>query len=192
MDPAGCQGPYWNESLGRSDGYALVCRGWLDVPVSIPADGDYRIEVVAYQQAAGDEPARLGIVVESDIEASRGAKRIRRKLVELHEKLLGVTVTADSPDVDAAFQLFVEVWEREREYELEDYEPDRGGVRERTTAGTSAASTTMSILKESQKMSFITTSRAALDFNWDRVGEILDEADFRMKNVLKSGLGSLC
>ncbi len=114
MDPADCQGPHWNESLGRRDGYALFCRRWLDVPVSIPADGDYRIEVVAYQQAAGDEPAMLGFVVESDIETSRGAKKIRRKLVELHEKLLGVRVTVDSPDVDAAFRLFVDIWEQYR------------------------------------------------------------------------------
>ena len=114
MDPMLHGGPYWNDSLQRNDGYILHWDRWLDVPVSIPADGNYRIEIVAYQKALGDEPAMLGIVVESDIETSAGARAIRNKLVELHETLLGETVTADSPDVDEAFHLFVEVWDQQR------------------------------------------------------------------------------
>ena len=107
-DPQGCNRPYWK------GGYGLLCRGWLDVPVSIPADGDYRIEVVAYQQAAGDEDAILEIVVESDVETSRGSMLIRSKLVELHEKFFGVTVSVDSPEVETAFQFFVDIWDGKR------------------------------------------------------------------------------
>ena len=114
LAPADCRGPYWDESRRRYDGYGLWCNRWLDVPVPIPAEGDYRVEVVAFQEPAGDESAMLGIVVESDIDTSRGAMLIRNKLVELHEKLLGETVTVDSPDVEAAFQMFVEVWDRHR------------------------------------------------------------------------------
>ena len=43
-----------------------------------------------------------------------GANAIRGKLVELHEKLLGVRVTPHSPDVEAAYRLFVDVWKRKR------------------------------------------------------------------------------
>ena len=43
-----------------------------------------------------------------------GPARIRRKLVDLHWKLFGVTVAMDSPDVEAAYRLFVDVWERKR------------------------------------------------------------------------------
>ena len=114
LDPQEAGGPHWDDARGRFNGYILWSEGWLDVPVSIAADGDYRIDVVAYQEAAGEESARLEIVVESDIETSRGALAIRRKLVELHEKLLGVTVTVDSPEVETAFRLFVEVWDRKR------------------------------------------------------------------------------
>ncbi len=106
-----CRWRWWNDSTGREDGFILSCGRWLDVPVSIPVDGDYGIDVVAFQKPYGDESAVLGIRVESDVETSAGARAIRNKLVELHEKFLGVTVTADSPDVEAAFQLFVEIWE---------------------------------------------------------------------------------
>ena len=45
-----------------------------------------------------------------------GLPAIRNKLVELHDKLLGVQVTSDSPDVEAAYRLFVDVWQRKREF----------------------------------------------------------------------------
>ena len=37
-------------------------------------------------------------------------RTVRGKLVELHDKLLGVVVSPDSPDIDAALDLWVEVW----------------------------------------------------------------------------------
>ena len=41
--------------------------------------------------------------------STSGTDAIRNKLVELHDKLLGVQVTPHSPDVEAAYQLFVDV-----------------------------------------------------------------------------------
>ena len=70
--------------------------------------------MIAYQQAAGGEPANLEIGIESLGGNSLGARAIRSKLAELHEVLYGVKVAEDSPDVEEAFQLFVEVWERKR------------------------------------------------------------------------------
>ena len=42
------------------------------------------------------------------------ADAIKEKLVELYDKLLGVQVTANSPDVEAAYRLFVDVMNRGR------------------------------------------------------------------------------
>ena len=87
----------------------------LGVPVEIPADGEYRIEVVAWADHAADEVPLLHVMVESDTENSVGAAGIREKLVELHDKMLGVQVEPDSPDVEAAYRLFVNTWQRGRE-----------------------------------------------------------------------------
>ena len=84
----------------------------LAVPVNIPSDGTYQIEISAWGDQAGDELPRLSVTVESDAENSAGAATIKDKLVELHDKLLGVQVTPDSPDVEAAYRLFVDVWQR--------------------------------------------------------------------------------
>lgn len=69
------------------------------------------MEVVAWADQAGDELPRLSVVVESDAGGSTGENAIRSKLVELYDELLGVQVTPNSPDVEAAYRLFVEVME---------------------------------------------------------------------------------
>ena len=165
LDSQECMGRHWNESRGRFDGYVLYCQLWLDVPVSIPADGDYRIEVVAFQEAAGEEFARLGIVVESDSDTSRGALAIRRKLVELHEKLLGVTVTVDSPEVETAFRLFVEVWDRKRRANGHD---GWGEACDWTGDQLYFEGIADDVLQYDEN--------GHPQFNWDRVVEILDES----------------
>ena len=94
------------------DHFALHCRGSLDVPIEVPSAGTYRLEVVARADRGGEELARLEVAVLDPAYSGSGAAAIRDKLVELHEKLLGVEVTPHSPDVDTAFSLFVDVMER--------------------------------------------------------------------------------
>ena len=101
----------------RTHDFALHCSGALDVAVSIPADGEYRIEVVAYQEAGGNEPAKLEIAVESDGGSSRGSRAIKGKLAELHQILFGVAAPEDSPDIETSYQFFREAWERKRRTE---------------------------------------------------------------------------
>ena len=167
LDPNEAGRPNW-----EGNAYILWGEGWLDVPVSVPVDGDFRVEVVAYQDAAGEESAMLAIVVESDIDTSRGARAIRRKLVELHEKLLGVTVTVDSPEVEAAFRLFVEVWERKRytngsDWREENIQCDIGDL----LYFEGIADDVLQLYTNDDGHSYY-------DFNWDRAGEIFDKADF--------------
>ena len=57
------------------------------------------------------------MTVESNDSASMRAMAIRTKLVDLHESILGMTAAIDSPDFDAAYRLFVEVWRRKRSTE---------------------------------------------------------------------------
>ncbi|MDE2926520.1 MAG: DUF1588 domain-containing protein [Acidobacteriota bacterium] len=182
---------YYNEGKRRPDGYRVNwCDGWLDIPISIPTDGSYEIEVVAFQspKVPGEEDAKLEMVVESDFESSQGARAIRNKLVELHEKLLGVAVTTDSPDVDAAFQLFVEVWAREREYgsedwgllvgECEDVAPDK--VCYPTCSNTGHIANGDIFYFEGIVDDDLTQYNewGELTLNEDRVEEILDDAEF--------------
>ena len=149
--------------------YQMWSNCSLEIPVEIPISDDYTVYVRAFQDRAGDDPARLEVSVESDIETSRGARAIRNKLVELHEKFLGVTVTVDSPDVEEAFQLFVEVWARERSVT----DSDRPNW---WTAGC--------WIEDTQYFEGIADDLTYYsewgneDFNWDRVNEITEEVDF--------------
>ena len=95
--------------------YWLHCPGTVDVPIEIPTAGSHVIEIVAWADHAGDELPKLNLTVESDSESSAGSAIVKSNIVELYDKLLGVQVTPDSPDVEAAYRFFVNVWERQRE-----------------------------------------------------------------------------
>ena len=103
------------------DHFGLHCTGGVDVPVTLPANGRYEFEVTAWADQYGDEAAKLEIAVGSDPARSAGARIIKAKLAELHSKLLGVDADGASPDVQAAFDLFVEVWRRGRESGIDDF-----------------------------------------------------------------------
>ena len=103
----------------RGADYALADGCSLDVLLDFPERGDYRVEVVAWHEnAPANSPApRLAARLLRDGVALSGSERIRRKLVDLHWKLFGVRSSPDSPDIEAAYRLFEEVWERKRRTE---------------------------------------------------------------------------
>ena len=107
LPSSGCDNPV-------DDRFVLSCTGSVEASVNVPVAGSYTIEIVVWADQAGNELPRLFVVVESDAEGSAGADAIRNKLVELHDKLLGVQVTPNSPDVEAVYRLFVDVWERKQ------------------------------------------------------------------------------
>ena len=115
LDEVECSGKGWNEGEGREDHHVLWCDSTLEVSLTVPADGQYSVEVGVWAEYADERPAELQIVVESDVERSAGAAAMRRQLADLHRDLLGVATGPDSADVDEAFRLFVEVWRRKRE-----------------------------------------------------------------------------
>ena len=62
-----------------------------------------------------------GIGLDDSPATTAGSTAIKRKLAELHGKLLGVTATVGSPDVEEAYQLFVEVWNRKQSTEGDQF-----------------------------------------------------------------------
>lgn len=103
----------------QGEDYALAAGCSLDVSLAFPGRGDYSVEVEARHEdaSANSAPSQLTARLYRDRVALTGAERIRRKLVDLHWKFFGVRSTTDSPDIDAAYRLFVEVWERKRRTE---------------------------------------------------------------------------
>ena len=111
----GCTGKGWREGRGDPDHHVFWCDGTLEVPLAVPDDGRYSVDVVAWAEHADERLAELQILVESDTERSAGAAAIRRQLADLHRDLLGVAAAPDSAEVDEAFRLFADVWRRKRE-----------------------------------------------------------------------------
>ena len=103
------------------DHFALHCSGSVDVVIEVPTAGQYTIEIVAWADQAGDALPLLDVVVLDSTHSGGGAQAIRAKLVELYDKLLGVEVTPYFPDVDTAFELFVDAVERRRSSEMDNF-----------------------------------------------------------------------
>ncbi len=117
--------------LTRSEDYRLLYGG-IDSEAVTERAGDMTATMAAVAQSHAlesscaivqrefllwpDENRRLFGGIDQNVSpiSERGAKKIREKLVELYGNLLGETVSADSPDVEAAFRLFVETWEHKR------------------------------------------------------------------------------
>ena len=111
--PEDCRG-------SKDDTFVLWCSssGTVDVPLDIPASGNYEFEIVAWANHAGEGLPVLSVLVEDADGSGAGADAVRRKLVELYDEVLGVRVTPHSPDVEAAYRIFVNAMERRREAEM--------------------------------------------------------------------------
>ena len=115
LDVVHCTNKGWREGRENPDHHVFWCDGTLEVPLTVPSDDRYSVEVVAWAEYADERSAELQIVVESDTERSAGAAAMRRQLADLHRDLLGVAAEPDSTEVDEAFRLFADVWRRKRE-----------------------------------------------------------------------------
>ena len=144
----------------------------LAVPVDIPADGTYRIDIAAWATHAGDELPRLFVGVESDVEGSAGSAAIRTKLVELHDRLLGVQVGPDSPQVDAAYRLYVAMWQHGRNLSDDRFYFDRWQC---------SWSQDLFFFEDILDDTVVTGENEHgrwYDFDWERVDDFLDGIDF--------------
>ena len=115
LDGVDCTDKGRREGHEDPDHHIFDCDGTLEVPLVVPVDGRYSVDVVAWAEQPEGRLAKLQVLVESDAERSAGAAAIRRQFADLHRDLLGVAAGPDSADVDEAFRLFVDVWRRKRE-----------------------------------------------------------------------------
>lgn len=104
--------------------FAFHCNGSVDVPITVKNAGRQVIEVTAWADQYGDEPARLEVVVESNTRVSAGSRAIKEDLATLYRRLLGPEVSVDSLEVRNAYGLFVDVWKRMRESGHDHFEMD--------------------------------------------------------------------
>ena len=110
----GCGGSEASDGSAGPDHRVLRRPCELRIPLEIPSGGVHDVRVTAWADQAGDQLPLLDFAIESNTETSAGSRAIRNKIAELHETLLGVEVGAESDDVEDAYRLFVEVWERRR------------------------------------------------------------------------------
>ncbi len=99
-------------TCGGKDGRRNAVNLWSNCTISFEleplAPGNYTIDLLAAQEAAGGEDARMDVRLVFDPSTSHGGLVIRRKIAELYGKLLGVDASPDSLEVLEAYALFRE------------------------------------------------------------------------------------
>lgn len=90
------------------------CEGTAELAISIVTAGTYTIEVELWADQAGDETPQLFVSANSNTVNSIGSRKIKTKLVELHEKLLGVELNVDSTPIQNRYDLLVSSWQRNK------------------------------------------------------------------------------
>lgn len=78
--------------------------------------GIYTISARVMAEQGADDPVLAGMNVEADATTAdtRGALALKQKLVELHHVLLGQTLTVNSPELLASYDLLLQTWRERR------------------------------------------------------------------------------
>lgn len=109
--PAACAAPDGGDNL------TLYATCAVAYPFDAPLMGSYTVTAHVAAQQGGAEPVLAGVNVEAVATSgadTRGALALKQKLVELHHVLLGQTLTAQSPELLASYDLLLQTWQRRR------------------------------------------------------------------------------
>ena len=121
-----------------------------------------------------DAGRRLFAGIDRFVTPGSGSDAIRSKLVELHEELLGVEVTPHSPDVESAYQVFVNAVERRRKANdrwFDWYECDNSWQLDHTFFE--------GILDDAVvERELPDTGWRLYEFDWDRISAFMNGVDF--------------
>ena len=158
------------------DHYALWGECAVEVPFELQADGDYTVEVTAWADQAGDELARARVQLESTDGRSAGALSIRRKLGDLHDKLIGVRPAWTVTDTRATYELFKDVWGRQREKGHDDFFSDLD------CDWTNDQFFLDGILAEPRVRYTDEEGRLRYDWDWNRINRFWESRDFSDPN----------
>lgn len=117
----------WGTALEQEGGFATSGGQWEDywymwgagsvgLSFTPPGSGSYRIVVEAYADLAGPDLPQGNIIVElaEAGASSAGSSLLRGKLVQMHERLLGESLSPDSEEIGHSYDLLVELWESRR------------------------------------------------------------------------------
>lgn len=98
----------------RNNDFVLWSNCSMTIPFTPETAGNYDIEVNAFGDLAGPDLPIMEIQIDSEDPESGntvGASLIKEKLIDLHQRMLGETLTAESPELEASYQLLVATWQ---------------------------------------------------------------------------------
>lgn len=90
----------------------MSCNGSITIPFEVAEAGDYTFELIGAGEQYGDEAVRVELSI---VDNASGEPALKRQIQDLHQKLLGETLTTDDPEVEATYALLLESYETRKE-----------------------------------------------------------------------------
>ena len=88
--------------------YQLSCNGSIIIPFEVTEAGSYALELIAAGEQYGDEPISIELSI---VDSASGKPALKRQIQDLHQQLLGESLTTDDPEVEATYALLLESYE---------------------------------------------------------------------------------
>lgn len=88
--------------------------GYLDVPITLPSSGTYEITVHVYGARLSDDVKPIlsvSLNTPTAYSGSNGETLIKQQLLDMHSRFLGETLTTESDELKASYDLFVNLWQ---------------------------------------------------------------------------------
>ena len=92
--------------------HQLSCNGSIIIPFEAAEAGNYTLELIGAGEQYGDEPVRVELSI---VDKVSGEPALKRQIQDLHQLLLGETLTTDDPEVEATYALLVESYRTRKE-----------------------------------------------------------------------------
>ncbi len=92
--------------------YQLSCNGSIIIPFEVTEAGSYALELIAAGEQYGDEPISIELSI---VDSASGKPALKRQIQDLHQQLLGESLTTDDPEVEATYALLLESYETRKE-----------------------------------------------------------------------------
>jgi Protein of unknown function (DUF1588) len=102
-------------ATGANNSLTLYSSCTAEYAFTADVSGSYTVTASLAAQQTASDPVLAGMNLETNVapalSTASGATALKNKLVELHNKLLGQTVTVTSPEVLASYDLLLQTWQ---------------------------------------------------------------------------------
>ncbi len=91
----------------------LMWNGYIEIPIALPAGEGYRVQLSVSRTNVPSRKLLMSVALNGGEsgQATTGEQLLRQQLAEIHRQFWGESLSIDDPEIDASYELLVEMWQ---------------------------------------------------------------------------------